>query len=60
MKTKTISIISSLIGIAIGGILISFSEEMGKEAVVISGTYIIILCTLRAIEDIIRDTIEKL
>jgi len=60
MKTKTISIISSLIGISIGALLISFSEQMGREAVIISGTYIIILCTLRAIEDIIRDTIKKL
>jgi len=60
MKTKTISIISSLIGISIGALLISFSEQMGREAVIISGTYIIIICTLRAIEDIIRDTIKKL
>ena len=60
MKTKTISIISSLIGIAIGAILISFSEQMGKGAVIISGAYIIIICTLRAIEDIIRDTIDNL
>lgn len=60
MKTKTISIISSLIGITIGALLITLCEQMGKEAVIISGTYIIIICTLRAIEDIIRDTIDRL
>lgn len=52
--------INPLIGITIGALLITLCEQMGKEAVIISGAYIIIICTLRAVEDIIRDTIDKL
>lgn len=60
MKTKTISIISSLIGIAIGGTLIAFSKQLGTEGIIIAGTYITIISLIRAIEDIIKSAIQNL